>query len=131
MYSLSNYSSFSFFFPEVAASDTIRPLDDQRLYRLKDPNLKASIEQSPELKDYLLKTECITKDQRQWIELERRDVESNERLLAIIRRKSVEDFNKFMECLAEDQQFVAVDILLDKGGKLLNVLSRALFTRFR
>ena len=100
-----------------------RPLDDQRLRRLKNPRLKHSLKTTEScIVDLLLKCECISLQQKQWIEIEKQDDMRSEKLLAIIRRRSVEDYNKFIECLAEDEQDQSVDLLLDKEGNVVVVV---------
>ena len=102
----------------MAAKDQIRPLDNQRLQRLKNPKLQRTINQSDELRCFLAKTDCVCKEQLQWIDLVKMSpVKCNERLLNIMRRRSVENFNKFVESLVEDEQLAAADLLLDHGGK--------------
>ena len=95
-----------------------RPLDDQRLRRLRNPKLKHTVSLKNGIIDLLLKCESISLQQKRWIESETHDDECTERLLAIMRRRSVKDYNKFIECLAEDEQDQAVDLLLDKGGNV-------------
>ena len=102
----------------MAAKDQIRPLDNQRLQRLNNPKLKRTINQSNDLRCFLVKTDCVSEEQLEWIDLVKMTpAERNERLLNIIRRRSVEDFNTFVESLVEDEQLAAADLLLDHGGK--------------
>ena len=102
----------------MTAKDPVRPLDNQRLLRLKNPKLKRMIKQSDRLHCFLVKTDCVSEEQLEWIDLVKMTpAERNERLLNIIRRRSVEDFNTFVESLVEDEQLAAADLLLDHGGK--------------
>ena len=98
----------------------MRPLDDQQLNRIKAnwPSLTELITLEGGLLAKLYAIECITKIQKKSIESAGDDVDQNERLLEIMLRKSVADFNRFIECLQDTQQgHVASYLLTEDAGK--------------
>ena len=62
---------------------------------------------------------CITRFQKQSIEGAGVDDQRNDRLLEIMSRKSISDFNRFISCLQETQQgHVAAILLTDDTGNM-------------
>ena len=66
----------------------------------------------------MAKTQCISEEQRECIEAKTTDKECIEQMLAIMMRRSIEDYNKLIECLVEEDQCAAAQMLFDNGGKL-------------
>ena len=71
-----------------------------------------------DLIDKLYAKNCITNIQRQLIEAAEVDAKKNSRLLEIMSRKSVADFNFFVEFLQDTQQgHVAAILFYEDAGK--------------
>ena len=71
----------------------------------------------------LYATDCITNFQRQSIEAAGDHVKMNSRLLHIMLRKSVANFNRFIDCLSETGQgHVAAMLLTKDAGSTLRML---------
>ena len=62
---------------------------------------------------------CITYIQKKSIESAENDFENNKRLLEIMSRKSVADFNRFIECLQDTQQGHVAALLLYSDAGIL------------
>ena len=98
----------------------MRPLGDQLLTRVEVnwPSLTQFITLEGGLLAELYAKNCITSIQRKSIQSAGDDVDQNERLLEIMSRKSVADFNCFIECLQNTQQgHVASYLLTEDAGK--------------
>ena len=98
----------------------MRPLGDQQLNRIKVnwPSLTQLITLEGGLVAELYAINCITNIQKKSIESAGNDVDQNKRLLEIMSRKSVADFNRFIECLQDTQQgHVASCLLTEDAGK--------------
>ena len=98
----------------------MRPLDDQVLNRIKAnwSALTQLISLEYGLLAELYARNCITNFQKQSIEGAGVSVMMNNRLLEIMSRKSVADFNQFVDCLEETQQgHVAAILLTEDAGK--------------
>ena len=96
------------------------PLDDQQMNRIEVnwPSLIQLITLEGGLLAELYASECITIVQRKSIESAGNDVDQNKRLLEIMSRKSVADFNRFIECLQNTQQGHGASYLLtEDAGK--------------
>ena len=99
---------------------TMRPLDERVLNRIKTnwSTLTEFITLEGGLVAELYANNCITKRQKQLIEAAEVDVDKNDRLLQIISRKSVANFNRFVEYLQDTQQgHVAALLLNEDAGK--------------
>ena len=97
----------------------MRPLDVQQLKRIKVnwPSLSGLITLDGGLVAELYARSCITTFQKESIEGAGLRVEMNNKLLQIMSRKSVADFNHFVECLQETQQgHVAAMLLTEDAG---------------
>ena len=106
---------------QFETDSTERPLDERTLKRLK-ANWKTLLELitlEGGLVAELYAKKCITNLQRLSIEGAGDVVKMNTRLLHIMLRKSVSNFNCFIECLIETQQrHVAYILLKENAGKL-------------
>ena len=110
---------------------TMRPLDEPVLKRIKVhwATLTELITLGGDLIDKLYTKNCITNIQRHLIEASEDDAKKNSRLLEIMSRKSVADFNYFVSCLQDTQQgHVAVFLLIQDAGKLSVIKSLELQT---
>jgi Caspase recruitment domain len=63
----------------------------------------------------LLACDCLSFQQRQYIESAESQVKINRRLLDILRRGSEKDFNKFIDCLKKTGQEHVANVLLNDG----------------
>ena len=109
----------------------MRPVDDQQLNRIKAnwSSLIQLITLEDGLLDNLYAGNSITNIQRMSIKSAGSSYDQNERLLEIMSRKSVADFNCFIECLQDTQQgHVASYLLIEDAGKQsVNVCGLVLF----
>ena len=69
----------------------------------------------------LIAAECITWCQRNYIESATSELDSNKRLIDIVRRGSETDFYKFIECLNNNNQRHVSRILIEDGAVALIV----------
>ena len=97
---------------------TVRPLDEQLLNRIEVnwTSLTELITLEGGLVAELYAKSCITNIQRKSIQSAGNDVDQNKRLLEIMSRKSVADFNRFVECLQKTQQGHVAAILLTQDA---------------
>ena len=97
----------------------VRPLDDARMRTLtaNGVQLLDLIDPNHALVTVLANVGCITWPQREHIvdTVHRRD--RNDKLLEFITRRSVADFNKFINVLSKEQAHL-VPLLLTDGGEL-------------
>jgi len=98
------------------AGGTIRPLDDERLKRIKSKQLVKRIEWDGGLLGVLYKEKCITSLQKMSIQ-SLQGVSRSERLLQIMSLKSITEYNKFRNCLIETGQHYIETILSINAGK--------------
>ena len=91
--------------------DELTPLSDSQLQRIfiNRLTLVEMIDIEFDLLDHMWSVECIT-------ELQRRSITSVDKLLEIVQRKSVADFNKFLECLSLSGQPHVVTLLTQDGA---------------
>jgi len=85
------------------AGGTMRPLDDERLKRIKSKQLIEMIEWNSGLLAELFADECITVLQMRSIKSLQNESRS-ERLLQILSCKSIAEYNKFGNCLKKTGQ---------------------------
>jgi len=97
------------------AGGTIRPLDDERLKRIKSKPLIEMIEWDSGLLAELFADDCITRLQKMSIESLQGALRS-ERLLQIMSCKSIADYNKFRNCLMETGQHHIENMLSINAG---------------
>lgn len=97
------------------------PLEDDRIRQL-DINqefLINTIEScESDLICKLLAEKVISEMQYSFISEERNSISKNEALLSILRRGSVRDYNKTIDCLNKSGQEHIAKILQDNGGRL-------------
>jgi len=97
------------------AGGTMKPLDDERLKRMKSKQLIEMIEWDSGLLAELFKDSCITVLQKMSIQSLQGALRS-ERLLEIMSFKSIAEYNKFRNCLMETGQHHIETILRINAG---------------
>jgi len=110
------------------SSDDLCPLDDQRLDSLTNnwTQLTEMIELQYGLLAELYSAKCVTARQKEHILAAEGSSKQNDRLLNIMRRKSVADFKQFIKLLAKTGQHHLM-ALLDGGAGMFNVFLCVLF----
>ena len=102
----------------------MRPLDEPVLNRIQVhwTTLTELITLEGGLIAKLYARNCITNIQRQLIEAAGADSRKNDKLLEIMSRKSVANFNYFVLCLQDTQQGHVAAFLLNQDAGKLNVI---------
>ena len=104
----------------LSTSDTYseEPLNDVTKSRLVRNHAKLVylIDTKHNLLAELLACDCISFQQREYIESEQSRAKINRRLLDILRRGSEKDFNKFIDCLKKTSQEHVANVLLNDGA---------------
>lgn len=77
----------------------------------KLPELTRTIDTENGLLDEMLSNECINEEHKQIVEVQNTNAKRNETLLRILVRRSVGDYNKFVECLVKTKQFQVAYLL--------------------
>jgi len=96
-----------------------RPLDDE-LRRVIDDNrhgLVKVIDPKPGFINRLYANGCFNEEHKEHIECGEKVSDKVDRLLDIVRRRSVADFNKLVEALYSDDQPVVAKVLAEREGK--------------
>ena len=96
----------------------IRPINDEQQSRLQKNyvTLVRLIKSKDGLTAEMFSADCITWQQKEYIESTSRESESNKRLLDIVRRGSETDFAKVIECLNATGQHHVSRILTEDGA---------------
>jgi hypothetical protein len=103
----------------------IWPLNHQRLLTIQvnSPQLVELIDPNVRFIEELYRVGCITWRQKDDLDATYKTAEKNEKLLHFLKRRSVDAFNNFVDCLNKSKQQPVAEILMESGGKLEDMLS--------
>jgi hypothetical protein len=99
-------------------SEDLCPLDDVHLAKInfKQRTLADNLDPDNGLVSELWATKCINLRHREHIKAGGTYIERNRRLLDILTRRSLADFNKFIDCLGKTGQHHWASLLTDDAG---------------
>jgi len=109
----------------------VHPMDEARMRRLSvnGVQLLDRIDCSREFIDILGSVGCITWPQREHLINVRQPRDRNDKLLEFLTRRSVADFQKFIDTLGKDQPHLVPLLLTDEGKKIVTELRLYRFNR--
>jgi Caspase recruitment domain len=96
-----------------------RPLDDARLLRIlrNSAILTDEIDQGGGLLMQMLAAGCISQRQKDFIACGLTSAEKNQRLIDLLQRMSVNDYDCFVDCLMSSGQQHIASLLTNDGGE--------------
>lgn len=89
----------------------------------KWPRLIELVDSKYGLLDELLSAGCITRRHKEWIEAAETNTQKNERLLYILQRRSVGDYEAFIRCLVKTKQHHVASLLATEADENIHPLN--------